>query len=164
MFRHVLVFLRIFEAIAAVWRIYALEVQVPAALARCLAITFDFAALTFVTVQVVSMLNRPLRAATRCLPGERDVARAARFRLSLLSIVRLPLAAIRIGIVKVVLLVDLAVRERSQLCGHCRIHGQPRCAGMCGTVPSSEVFQGGESASSAITNLGTADPASSCLD
>lgn len=47
--RHILVLLRIFKAIAAIGRIDALEVQVPAALAWRLAVALDFAALALVT-------------------------------------------------------------------------------------------------------------------
>jgi hypothetical protein len=47
--RHILVLLRIFEATTAIERIDALEVQVPAALARRLAVALDFAALALVT-------------------------------------------------------------------------------------------------------------------
>ena len=55
MFHHVLVFLRVFEAIAAVWRIYTLEVQVPAALAWGLTIALDLATLALVTIRPISM-------------------------------------------------------------------------------------------------------------
>ena len=46
---HILVLLRIFEPIAAIRLIDALEVQVPAALARRLAVALDFASLALVT-------------------------------------------------------------------------------------------------------------------
>ena len=46
--RHILVLLRIFEAITAIRRIDALEVQVSAALAWRLAVALDFAALALV--------------------------------------------------------------------------------------------------------------------
>lgn len=57
---HVLVLLRVLEAIAAVGRVDALEVQVAAALAGCLAVALDLAPLALVARQ-------------------RDVSRAARF-------------------------------------------------------------------------------------
>lgn len=46
--RHVLVFLRVLEAIAAVGRVDAFEVQVAASLTRCLAVALDLAALALV--------------------------------------------------------------------------------------------------------------------
>lgn len=49
--RHVLVLLRVLEAIAAIWRIDALEVQVSAALAGRLAIALDLATLALIAGQ-----------------------------------------------------------------------------------------------------------------
>lgn len=45
---HLLELIRILEAIAAVWRIHALEGEVAAALTWCLAIAFDFPSLALV--------------------------------------------------------------------------------------------------------------------
>ena len=53
--RHILILLRIFKAIAAVGRIDALEVQVPAALAWRLAVALDFSALALVAGSAASV-------------------------------------------------------------------------------------------------------------
>lgn len=45
---HVLVLLGVFEAIAAIGRVYALEIEVAASLAGCLAIALDLTTLAFV--------------------------------------------------------------------------------------------------------------------
>lgn len=39
--RHLLVFLRVFEAVAAIWRVHALEVEVAASLTWCLPVALD---------------------------------------------------------------------------------------------------------------------------
>ncbi len=65
--RHVLVLLRVLEAIAAVRRIHAVEVEVAAALAWCLAVTFDLASLALLEcsayrLELPPMLHTSLQA------------------------------------------------------------------------------------------------------
>ena len=95
---HVLVLLRVLEAIAAVGRVDALEVQVAAALAGRLAIALDLAALALVARQ-------------------RDVSRAARLAARVLrAIVGLALGAVwvaravvvlRVGVVWLLVLLEM---------------------------------------------------------
>ena len=46
---HLLIFVRILEAIAAIWRVNTLEIQIATALARRLSIAFDLPPLAFIT-------------------------------------------------------------------------------------------------------------------
>ena len=95
--RHILVLLRVLEAIAAVGRVDALEVQVAAALARRLAIALDLAPLALVA-------------------GQRDVSRAARLAAGgalRAIVVGLALGAVRVvwAVVVVVLRVGMLLVE-----------------------------------------------------
>ena len=47
--RHVLELLRVLESIAAIRRVYAVEVEVAASLARCLSVAFDLSAFALQT-------------------------------------------------------------------------------------------------------------------
>ena len=65
---HLLVLLRLFEVVgAAVGRIHALQVQVPASRARCLAVALDLA--PFALIARDRDISVPLRALLRALRG-----------------------------------------------------------------------------------------------
>lgn len=46
---HLLVFVRVFKPIAAIWRVNALEIQIATTLARRLPVTLDLPPLAFIT-------------------------------------------------------------------------------------------------------------------
>lgn len=63
--RHLLVFGRVLEAIAAIGRVDALQVQVTASLARCLAIALDLAPFALIAAMTISLcFSLPLTTAT----------------------------------------------------------------------------------------------------